>query len=273
MAQANSFSSGAEVTPLTGSIGAEVKGISLARLTPEEVTEIKSAFLTHCMLVFPGQFLSIEEHVEFARLWGEASTSPFVKYLEDFPCVLPLTNRGKSGTVTENWHYDSTFLPAPPAATILSARDIPVGGDTMWSNQYLAYETLSDGMKALIEGVRAEFTGARLSKLAGSDRPIPRALHPVVRTHPETGRKALFVGRPGDTVPRLENMTEAESQPILKFLYEHSTQPDRIYRHRWSNGDVVIWDNRCTMHYAVHDYGDDATRDLHRISIKGTVPV
>lgn len=241
---------GVRVTPLTGSIGAEVNGVSLPQLSDEEFESIHEAFLTHCMLVFPGQGLSIDEHVEFASRWGEPGTSPFVKYLDGYPCVLPLTNRGKAGTVTENWHHDSTFLPEPPAATILVARNVPTGGDTMWSNQYLAYETLSDGMKTWLEGIRAEFTGSRLSKLAGSDRPIPRSFHPVVRTHPET-----------------------ESQPVLKFLYEHSTRPDRIYRHRWSNGDVVMWDNRCTMHYAVHDFGDDAVRDLHRISIKGTVPV
>lgn len=260
------------VSPLSGSIGASVTGVALGALESEAFEAIREAFLSHCMLVFPGQFLSIDEHVAFAKHWGEPSISPYVSYLDDYPCVLPLTNRGKARSVTENWHYDSTFLPAPPAATILSARDVPVGGDTMWCNQYLAYESLSDGMKALLDGVRAEFTGTRLARLAASDDPVPRSFHPVVRTHPETGRKALFIGRPGDTVPRLENMSDEESLPLLRFLYEHSTQPHRIYRHHWSNGDVIIWDNRCTMHYAVHDFGDDAVRDLHRISIQGTVP-
>jgi len=149
---------------------------------------------------------------------------------------------------------------------------VPVGGDTMWCNQYLAYDSLSEGMKSLLEGVRAEFTGIRLAELAGDTSNVPFSLHPVVRTHPETGRKALFIGRPGDTVPRLEGMSDEESLPLIRFLYEHSISPDRIYRHRWRNGDVVIWDNRCTMHYAVHDYGDDAVRELHRISIRGTEP-
>jgi taurine dioxygenase len=260
------------IAPLTGSIGGQVTGVKLGLLTDTEFEVIREAFLSHCMLVFPEQYLSTDEHVAFAQRWGPPSVSPFVQYLDDYPCVLPLTNRGKAQSVTENWHYDSTFLAAPPSATILSARDVPVGGDTMWSNQYLAYDTLSDGMKQLLSGVRAEFTGARLAKLAGGDRPIPRSFHPVVRTHPETGRKALFIGRPGDTVPRLENMTELESLPILRFLYDHSVAPDHIYRHRWSNGDVVMWDNRCTMHYAVHDYGDDAVRELHRVSIQGTAP-
>lgn len=260
------------VTPLTGSIGAEITGVQLSDLSPRQFAQIKAEFLGHCMLVFPGQFLTVEDHVRFAMMWGEPSVSPFVNYLDDYPCVLPLSNRGKAASVTENWHYDSTFLPAPPQATILSAREVPVGGDTLWANQYLAYEALSTGMKRMLNGIRAEFTGARLAALAGHNSDIPASLHPIARTHPETGRKALFIGRPGDTVPRLENMSEAESLPLIRYLYEHSTQPDRIYRHRWRNGDVVMWDNRCTMHYAVHDFGDDAKRDLHRISIKGTVP-
>jgi taurine dioxygenase len=260
-----------EVTPLTGSIGAAVDGVGLGELSDDDVARIRAAFLDHCMLVFPGQFLTADEHLAFARRWGEIGVSPFVTYLDTHPGVLPLTNRGKANAVTENWHYDSTFLPAPPKLSILSARDMPIGGDTMWSNQYLAYETLSEGMKRLLEGVRAEFAGTRLARLVGDEGEVPRSLHPVVRTHPETGRKALFIGHPGDTVPRLEDMTPEESLPLITFLYEHSTRPDRVYRHRWSNGDVVMWDNRCTMHYAVHDHGTQ-TRDLHRISIKGDAP-
>ncbi|MDG2112461.1 MAG: TauD/TfdA family dioxygenase [Actinomycetota bacterium] len=259
------------VRPLTGSIGAAIEGVRLAELTDGEFEQIHSAFLDNCMLVFPGQFLSTEEHSGFAARWGEFSVSPFVTYLDGHPGVLPLTNRGKAGTITENWHYDSAFLATPPKMTILSARDVPVGGDTMWSNQYLAYETLSDGMKQLLDGLKAEFTGARLASLAGGDVEVPMTLHPVVRTHPETGRKALFIGHPGDTVANFENMTEDESRPLIDFLYEYSTRPDRVFRHTWSNGDVVMWDNRCTMHYAVHDHGD-LTRELHRISITGDVP-
>jgi taurine dioxygenase len=261
-----------DVTPLTGSIGAAVRGVGLADLTDRQFDTIRSAFHTHCMLVFPDQHLSVDEHVAFAARWGPFSTSPFVKYLDDHPGVLQLYNLGKTKAVTENWHYDSTFLPEPPSMTILSAREIPVGGDTMWSNQYAAYEALSDGMKHLLDGLRAEFAGTRLAKRVGREGEAPSALHPVVRTHPETGRKALFVGHPGDTMRRLEAMTIEESRPIIEYLYAHSPTPDRVYRHRWSAGDVVLWDNRCTMHYAVHDYGEQ-TRILHRISIAGDVPI
>jgi taurine dioxygenase len=259
-----------DVRPLSGAIGASVTGVQLAALTEHNFEAIRGAFLEHCMLVFPEQFLSIDEHVEFAARWGEFSISPFVGYLESHPCVLPLHNRGKEQAVTENWHTDSAFLAEPPALNVLSAREVPIGGDTMFSNQYRAYERLSSGMKRLIDRTRAEYTGARLASLAGSTE-VPTMFHPIVRTHPETARKALYISRPVDSVPRFEAMTEAESLPLLRYLYDHSIQPDNVYRHGWSNGDVVMWDNRCTMHYAVHDYRD-AVRDIHRISIKGTVP-
>lgn len=259
------------IQPLSGAIGASISGIKLDGLTETHFAQIKAAFLQHCVLVFPDQRLSIEAHKDFALRWGEPSVSPFVRYLDDHPYVLPLSNLGKTRTVTENWHYDSSFLAAPPALTILSARTIPVGGDTMWSNQYRAYEQLSAGLKKMLTGVRAEFTGARLAQLAGSNESPPSMFHPVVRTHPETERRALFIGRPGDTVPRFENMTPEESRPLLQFLYESSIDPANIYRHHWQKGDVVMWDNRCTMHYAIHDYGTDS-RDLHRISIQGSRP-
>jgi len=123
----------------------------------------------------------------------------------------------------------------------------------------------------MLNNVRAEFAGTRLAKRVGKESETPFCLHPVVRTHPETGRKALFVGHPGDTMRRLEDMTPEESRPLIEYLYGHSTKPDRVYRHHWTEGDVVMWDNRCTMHYAVHDYGEQS-RQLHRISISGDPP-
>ncbi|MBV24695.1 MAG: taurine dioxygenase [Gemmatimonadetes bacterium] len=259
------------VIPLSGHIGALVEDLSLSALSDSEFDAVKQAFLDHCVLVFPKQLLTIEEHLQFAARWGEFSTSPFVQYHPEHPAVLQLSNLGKANAVTENWHFDSSFLPAPPSLTILSARKIPVGGDTMWSNQYHAYDTLSEGMKALLDGVRGEFAGTRLAKRVGKDSDIPFSFHPIFRTHPDTGRKALFVGHPGDTLRCLEGMTQEESLPIIQYLYKHSTNPDRVYRHHWAEGDIVMWDNRCTMHYAVHDYGDQ-TRELHRVSICGDIP-
>lgn len=259
-----------KTVPLSGAIGAAITGVRLAHLAQTKFNQIHQAFLDHCMLVFPGQFLSIDEHIAFAERWGSFSISPFVSYLDSHPCVLPLYNRGKDNAVTENWHTDSAFLTEPPALNILSARQVPVGGDTMWSNQYQSYDRLSAGMKTFLHGVRAEFTGARLASLVGSDT-VPATFHPIVRTHPETDRKSLYLSKPEDSMPRLKGMTPAESLPLLHYLYQHSIQPDNLYRHHWRNGDVVMWDNRCTLHYAVHDYGED-TRDIHRISIKGSIP-
>jgi taurine dioxygenase len=254
------------VTPLTGAVGAAVRGVDLANLDEATFTKIKAAFLEHCMLVFPQQFLEENAHLAFAARWGELSITPMVtNYVDGFPGLLRLTNKGKDKTPTENWHYDSSFLEKPPAVTILAAKDLPAtGGDTMWCNQYLAYDRLSDGMKKMLEG-------ARLARAHAHQGEIPEMLHPVVRTHPDTGRKALFVGHP-ETCTNLENMTVAESRPLLDYLYAHSTQPDAIYRHMWKPGDVLIWDNRCTMHYAVHDYGSQ-TRNMNRVTVKGAKPV
>ena len=159
----------------------------------------------------------------------------------------------------------------PPKISILSALVVPHGGDTMWCNQYQAYDRLSPVMKKMLEGLRVKFTGLRLARMmgAGEDK-IPSAVHPLVRTHPETKRKALYVGHK-DTAQQIDGMTPQESRPLLDFLYDHSTQPDNIYRHMWQKGDVVMWDNRCTMHYAVHDYGD-AERVLNRCTMAGEVP-
>lgn len=260
------------IKALTPSIGARVEGLKLGALDAATFSAVKQAFLDHCMLVFPGQHLQPVDQMAFARMWGEIAVTPMITYSEGWPGLLQLTNPGKAMAITENWHYDSTFIPAPHALTILAAQDIPAsGGDTMWCNMYRAYDSLSPGMQRMIGGLRAKFTGTRIARRNGVTGEPPHAIHPVVRTHPETGRKALFIGHPGDTVPCFEGMTEAESRPLLDWLYEHAVSPDRTYRHMWQAGDVVMWDNRCTMHYAVHDHGD-AVRNLNRVTIRGTVP-
>ena len=147
------------ITPLTGAIGAQVDGIDLNRLTEAQFTDIRAAFLAHSMLVFRYQSISIDAHVDFAKRWGEIAITPMATYLEGHEGVLELFNRGKAQSVTENWHYDSTFLVKPPALTILAARELPAaGGDTMWASQYLAYETLSEGMKQMLTWHRDAFS-------------------------------------------------------------------------------------------------------------------
>jgi taurine dioxygenase len=171
---------------------------------------------------------------------------------------------------TEQWHSDTSFMPAPPAHAILAAQVLPeTGGDTMFASQYRAYETLSQGMKRLLHELRALHRGTRLAAaLEIADTALPQC-HPIVRTHPETGRKALYVNRLYAYC--IEGMTEAESRGLLDFLFEHSSRPDFTYRHQWAPGDVIMWDNRCTLHYAVHDYGE-MPRVMHRTTVAGDIP-
>ncbi|QBY55252.1 TauD/TfdA family dioxygenase (plasmid) [Cupriavidus oxalaticus] len=191
--------------------------------------------------------------------------------LDEYPEVVQIRTAPKELISTEAWHYDAPHTPVPPKITMLSAQVVPVGGDTMWCNQYLAYDRLTPVMQRMLQGLRVHFRAVRLARSQGvCESDVPSAVHPMVRTHPETGRKALYIGHP-DNVLGIEGMTEAEARPLLNFLYEHSTQPDNIYRHMWRVGDALMWDNRCTMHYAVHDYGNHE-RLLNRVTLKGEVP-
>lgn len=260
-----------KVTPLTGSVGALVEGANLNKPIDKAIFEtLHRAFLDYGVLVYRHQRLEPAFHIEFAKLWGTpAQENPLVPTVPGFPGLIQITKIPKATASTEAWHSDSIYTPVPPKISILSAVRVPHGGDTMWCNQYLSYERLSPAMQRMIEGLRARFAGVRLAKMTGNDQ-VPSAVHPIVRTHPETRRKALYVGHP-DTAQQIEGMTPAESRPLLDFLYEHSTTPDNVYRHMWQEGDVVMWDNRCTMHYAVHDYGN-AERILNRITLAGEVP-
>ncbi|MCT9810625.1 TauD/TfdA family dioxygenase [Acidovorax sp. Be4] len=263
-----------KITPLTGSVGAAVEGISLAEpLSSEQFEQLREAFQRHCVLVLRDQHLAPAPQLAFARRWGEPMVSALLSklQLETYPEVIQVRTTSKELVSTEAWHYDAPHTPVPPKITMLSAQVVPAGGDTMWSNQYLAYEGLSPVMQGMLEGLRVHFRAVKLARSQGvTDSDLPSAVHPLVRTHPETGRKALYIGH-ADNVVGIEGMREAESRPLLNFLYQHSTQPDNIYRHMWRAGDVVMWDNRCTMHYAVHDYGTQE-RLLNRVTLKGEVP-
>jgi taurine dioxygenase len=263
-----------KITPLTGTIGASVEGIDLnSPLTESQFAQLHEAFLKHCVLIYRGQFLKPSSQHAFAQLWGKpVQENPLLKGIDGFAEIVQVTKIPKETASTEAWHYDSPYTPVPPKISILSAVTVPQGGgDTMWCNQYVAYERLSPAMKKMIEGLRVEFVGLRLGRMMGvaADK-LPRAVHPLVRTHPETSRKALYVGH-RETAQNIEGMTPEESRPLLDYLYQHSTNPDNFYRHMWQAGDVVMWDNRCTMHYAVHDYGEQE-RVLNRITMAGEVP-
>jgi taurine dioxygenase len=262
-----------KITRLTGSIGGAVEGIDLNKgVDATTFKALHQAFLDNCVLIFRGQNIGPAAQVAFAKLWGDpVQQNPLLKHIDGFPELIQVTKIPKETASTEAWHYDSCYTPVPPKISILSAIIVPNGGDTMWCNQYEAYDRLSPVMKKVLEGLRVRFTGLRLARMMGAgEEKIPSAVHPLVRTHPETKKKALYVGH-RETAQQIEGMTPQESRPLLDYLYEHSTQPDNIYRHMWQKGDVVMWDNRCTMHYAVHDYGD-AERVLNRCTMAGEVP-
>lgn len=257
-----------EIRPLSPVVGASVTGVDLsAPIDDHAFALIEAAFYEQGMLVFPGQHLTPSAQEAFGQRWGEPFVVPYLAphAVAGHPSILRVTNMGKAETLTENWHFDSAYFDAPPPIAILAAQELPpVGGDTMWSNQYAAYGALSTGMQAMIEPLRAAFTGSRVDD---GIRHEVEVFHKIVRTHPVTGRRSLGIGRV-QSMPRFDGMTEGESRPIIEYLYAHASRPEFVYRHRWSEGDVVMWDNRCLLHYAVHDYGD-AARLLHRMTVLG----
>ncbi|MEE3331163.1 MAG: TauD/TfdA family dioxygenase [Myxococcota bacterium] len=261
-----------ELDSLSGSLGSEVRGIDLSDLGDSDFASVHDAFLKHHVLLFRDQKLSADQLVEFGSRWGKLFVHPILPHIEGHPELIEIANLGKKRTLTEVWHSDVTFAERPPLGSALYALELPpAGGDTLFTNQHLAYERLSDGMKDMLDGMRAIHSGGGLGSAAGKgdDWREHAQLHPVVRTHPETGRKALYVN-PGFTVC-LENMTLAESAPLLRFLFAAGQSPDLSMRHRWRLGDLVLWDNRSVQHFAVHDHGE-APRRLHRLTIEGDAP-
>jgi len=265
-------SDGLRLTPLSGALGARIEGIDLAApLDDTAMAFVRDAFLTYCVLVFPGQqALTPEQQVAFAARWGEVHRMPTPdKCLDGNRAVLVLDTYGER-PVTDAWHSDVTMEPCPPLGSFLLARRVPVGGDTIFANQYLAYEALSDGMKRMLDGLHAVHNGDNFARAGNYDpATFPSSLHPVVRTHPETGRKALFVNPVYTT--RFDDMTAAESKPLLDYLCAHSVQPNFTFRHRWTEGDLLMWDNRCLQHFAVADYGS-SPRTMHRVTVLGDRP-
>lgn len=270
------------VEPIAGALGAEITGVDLAaELADETVAAIRRAWLEHLVVFFREQVLAPPEFLAFARRIGEPVEYPFVRGIEGFPEVIAVT---KLPHETLNfggiWHSDTAYLERPPMATLLIAREVPArGGDTMWSNLYAAYDALSPAMQRLLAGLRAVHSSAladvsktredRIRDGGLGDAREYLAEHPVVRTHPETGRKALYVNV-AHTV-RFAGMTDDESRPLLRYLFEHSVRPEFTCRFRWRAGSLALWDNRCALHFPINDYHGQ-TRRMHRITLAGDVP-
>lgn len=258
------------VTKMAAPLGAVIHDVDVRRVDDEQVLVFKELFLKHHLLVFPGQNLTPDHQMTFAEHWGQLMPFPYGS-LPDYPNIIPLKNRGKARDVNQHWHSDMTYSPTPPKLTMLYALETPqLGGETAFANQVLAFEDLSPGLRALTESLRARHSAKNLAQLYGQDpSEAPEALHPVVRTHEESGVKALYVC--AAFTRSFEHWHANESKALLNYLYEHSVRPEYQARHRWTPGDLVMWDNRCLLHYAVHDHGDES-RLLHRLQIKGEVP-
>jgi taurine dioxygenase len=272
-----------DVRPISGSIGAEISGVDLSGdVSDGMIAAIRGAWLDHCVIFFREQDLPPARFLTFAKRFGEVIEYPFVKGLEEYPEIIPVIKLEHEKTNFGGiWHSDTAYLETPPMATMLIAREVPPqGGDTMFSNAYLAYETLSDGMKKMLDGLvgintsaKADASRTREDRVKASVRPDAKqeyvGEHPVVRTHPETGRKALYVNV-GHTL-RFRDMTVAESQPILEFLFQHQIKPEFTCRFNWRPGSIAFWDNRCALHFPVNDY-HGYRRVMHRITLKGDRP-
>jgi alpha-ketoglutarate-dependent taurine dioxygenase len=267
------------VTPTTPRIGAEVGGIDLTRpLGNRQAEELHQALLEHQVLFFRDQPLDVESHKALGRHFGELHVHPNTPGPEGHPEVLPIHADANSKRVAgERWHSDVSCDPEPPLGSILHLHTVPPsGGDTLFASMYAAYEALSPQMKRYLEGMTALHSGERsyrrTNRLLGVDdrgKVFPQASHPVVRTHPETGRKALFVNR-GFTY-RINEVPEEESDAILEYLYRHAERADFQVRFQWRPHSVAFWDNRCVQHLAVWDYFPHV-RSGRRITIKGDRP-
>jgi taurine dioxygenase len=247
-----------------GACGAIVTGVDVASVDDDTFEELHDAFLEHHVLAFRDQVLTPEQQLAFASRWGEVFVHPYVPSIEGHPGIMEIY---QMVDITETWHADVTFAERPPKITMLYARIIPeVGGDTMFASQHRAYEELSSGMQSMLQTLRAVHYGTERARDANLEPQQVTCAQPVVITHPETGRRALYVN--GNYTRHFENMTERESRPLLEFLYAHASQPEYTYRHRWQVGDLVMWDNRSVQHRGVHDHGS-AERRMHRVTIQG----
>ena len=271
------------VTRLCGALGAEITGVDLSRpLAPTLRSEIRRAFLDHLMIVFRDQDLAPDAQIAFTKLFGPVARHPLYRAAEidGYPEILVLEHKEGEYFNGRNdiWHSDVTFEEAPALGSVLHCRACWEGfGDTMFANQYLAYETLSDSMRSMLDSLQAEHDARLLADRNNAETSnirideIPAAVrHPVVRVHPETGRRSLFVNAAFTT--RILGMGDEESRSLLTYLYRHSAEPRFVYRHRWRVGDLVMFDNRCLMHYVVLDFPSQMHRRMHRTTAGGTRP-
>ncbi len=263
-------------------IGAEIGGVDISSpLSDKTIARLRQALLEHLVIFFRDQQLNPQQLLAFARQFGEPMAYPQLTGLPGYPLVTPVIKH-EHETVNFGgvWHSDTTYLECPPMASILYALETPpAGGDTLFANQYLAYETLPadirkkvDGLVGVNSSAKAEASRTREDRQrdAGDRLKVLVARHPVVRTHPETGRKSLYVNT-GHTT-HFEGWTEGESADLLAMLFDHQTRPEFTCRFRWRPGSLAFWDNRCTLHYPLNDY-HGYRRVMHRVTLVGDKPI
>jgi taurine dioxygenase len=271
-----------QVKPIAGALGAEIYGVDLAKIDDKIFADIHHAFLDNLVIFFRDQTITPEQQVAFSARFAPVGYYPFLKGLPDHPAVIEVRKEPEDklnfGGV---WHTDTAYLAKPPMGSVLYAKEIPEsGGDTMFANLYLAYETLSDPMKAMLDNRNAVNSSQKGDAAVGRQKSIDEnpkdatdiqteSIHPVLRTHPETGRQALYVNR-GHTVC-FEGMTPQESAPILEYLFEYQIRPEFTCRFQWAPGSIAIWDNRCALHYPLNDY-QGQRRVMHRVTMEGDTP-
>ena len=278
-----------QIEPLSRHIGAEIKGVDISRPLPDDVFQtIDDAYNRHSVLVFRDQTLTPEQQIAFARRFGDLEISPRTQFaLPGYPEVLVLSNIIENGKPIGNadagrtWHTDMSYTKTPPRGSLLYAREIPVEngralGDTVFASAAAAFESLPLARRGTLVGQRAiHRAGAKKyapgSKLADAVKGMPDVEHPVIRTHPATGRKAIYV-REGECVG-IVGMPEAESLPLIRELSETVPREEFCYRHSWRVGDLLMWDNSMTQHLAIADYKLPLRRLMHRVTVNGTVPI
>jgi taurine dioxygenase len=271
-----------EVRPIAGSIGAEIHNVDVSQeLDAATIGDIRKALLDHCVIFFRDQKLDAERHKAFTRRFGKIFIHPNYKGMQADPEIITITREpGDKKIVGEEWHADTTMMPEPPMGAILYGVEVPPwGGDTLFANQAQAYEALSDGMKRMLAGVKAIHSDRKVAGPAANKNAYRAtkvredadwretvSVHPVVVTHPETGRKQLYVN--ASYTMGFDGMTEGESRPLLNYLLEHGHRPEFTCRFRWETGSIAFWDNRVCKHLAIHDAGP-FRRVMRRTQIAG----
>jgi len=275
------------VERISGALGAEVSGVDLSQdISNSAAASIHAAFLEHKVLFFRDQDLSPPDQVRFTRIFGEPGIYPFIEGLPAAPEVIEIL-KTEQDTVNfgGSWHSDTAYLPEPSLGSVLYALEVPdAGGDTLFANTALAYDALSSGMQQMLDGLigvnssESLYKGGRAAAMARLDgmkntykaaAEVYVSEHPVVRRHPETGARSLYLSR--SHTRHFKDMSAAESQPLIEYLITHMTRPEFTCRFRWRPGSVAVWDNRTTMHYALNDY-QGRRRRMHRVTLKGDRP-